>query len=86
VIVKTGSFQLLIPVFFYWVGYGVLIKAYVQFMQSKLDYHQQHPAFRANFDYEEYVSLKGVEDPNEGYLMNELGMETSSHLTFDSHL
>lgn len=50
-------------------GYGVLIKAYVQFLQAKMDYHQQHPAFRANFDYEEYVSLRGVEDPNEGYVL-----------------
>jgi hypothetical protein len=32
-----------------------------------LNYHRNHPAFSGTFDYEEYVSLMGVEDPNEGY-------------------
>ncbi|KAI8819450.1 ANTH domain-containing protein [Fimicolochytrium jonesii] len=48
-------------------GYGVLIRAYVQFLLAKLEYHRLHPEFRGNFDYEEYVTLKGVEDPNEGF-------------------
>ncbi|KAJ3079750.1 sla2 Src-like adaptor 2 [Quaeritorhiza haematococci] len=48
-------------------GYGILIRAYVQFLAAKLDYHQQHPAFTGTFDYDEYVTLKGIEDPNEGF-------------------
>jgi hypothetical protein len=32
-----------------------------------LGYHRHHPAFSGTFDYEEYVTLKGIEDPNEGY-------------------
>ncbi|KNC96299.1 uncharacterized protein SPPG_08451 [Spizellomyces punctatus DAOM BR117] len=48
-------------------GYGVLIRAYVQFLLAKLDYHRLHPEFSGTFDYEEYVTLKGVEDPNEGF-------------------
>ena len=47
-------------------GYGVLIRAYVQFILAKLDYHRAHPEFRGDFDYQEYVTLKGIEDPNEG--------------------
>lgn len=48
-------------------GYGVLIRAYVQFLRAKLEYHRLHPEFSGTFDYEEYVTLKGVEDPNEGF-------------------
>ncbi|KAI9098757.1 ANTH domain-containing protein [Phlyctochytrium arcticum] len=48
-------------------GYGVLIQAYVQFIFTKLEYHRLHPEFSGTFDYEEYVTLKGVEDPNEGF-------------------
>ncbi|KAI9011326.1 ANTH domain-containing protein [Gaertneriomyces semiglobifer] len=48
-------------------GYGILIRAYVQFLLAKLEYHRLHPAFSGTFDYEEYVTLKGVEDPNEGF-------------------
>ncbi|CAG8517496.1 11731_t:CDS:10 [Ambispora leptoticha] len=48
-------------------GYGTLIRAYVSFLLAKLNYHRLHPEFNGNFDYEEYVSLKGVDDPNEGY-------------------
>ncbi|KAK9728227.1 sla2 Src-like adaptor 2 [Basidiobolus ranarum] len=48
-------------------GYGVLIRAYVDFIIAKLDYHRLHPEFNGNFDYEDYVSVKGVDDPNEGY-------------------
>ena len=47
-------------------GYGALIKAYVQFLMTKLEYHAAHPEFTASFDYEEYVALKGIEDPNDG--------------------
>ncbi|KAI8591827.1 ANTH domain-containing protein [Geranomyces variabilis] len=48
-------------------GYGVLIRAYVQFIQAKLEYHRLHPEFSGTFDYDEYVTLKGVDDPNEGF-------------------
>ncbi|KAL1917648.1 uncharacterized protein VTP21DRAFT_4041 [Calcarisporiella thermophila] len=48
-------------------GYGTLIRAYVEFLLAKLNYHRVHPDFTGNFDYKEYVSLKGIDDPNEGY-------------------
>lgn len=47
-------------------GYAVLIRTYVDFLKSKLAYHRIHPEFNGNFDYEEYISLKNVDDPNEG--------------------
>ncbi|KAI8853089.1 I/LWEQ domain-containing protein [Chytridium lagenaria] len=49
------------------MGYGSLITSYVQFLVAKLDYHRQHPEFSGSFDYQEYLTLKGVEDPNEGF-------------------
>ncbi|KAJ3400025.1 sla2 Src-like adaptor 2 [Chytriomyces hyalinus] len=48
-------------------GYGSLIKTYLQFLSSKLEYHKVHTEYTGNFDYQEYVTLKGVEDPNEGF-------------------
>ncbi|CAG8534007.1 17052_t:CDS:10 [Acaulospora colombiana] len=48
-------------------GYGRLIREYVEFLRAKLRYHRVHPEFNGNFDYEDYVSLKNVDDPNEGY-------------------
>ncbi|PSS12406.1 hypothetical protein M430DRAFT_107033 [Amorphotheca resinae ATCC 22711] len=48
-------------------GYGPLIKEYVNFLLAKLAFHQQHPDFNGTFEYEEYISLKGINDPNEGY-------------------
>ncbi|CAG8500681.1 6435_t:CDS:10 [Funneliformis mosseae] len=36
-------------------------------MRAKLTYHRHHPEFNGNFDYEDYISLKNVDDPNEGY-------------------
>ena len=48
-------------------GYGPLIKEYVNFLLAKLSFHQQHPDFNGTFEYEEYISLKGINDPNEGY-------------------
>ncbi|RUO96371.1 transmembrane actin-binding protein [Jimgerdemannia flammicorona] len=48
-------------------GYGILIRAYVEFLMKKLNYHRLHPEFTGNFDYEEYISLKNIDDPNEGY-------------------
>jgi hypothetical protein len=48
-------------------GYGPLIKEYVRFLKSKLEFHRNHPDFNGTFEYEEYISLKGINDPNEGY-------------------
>ncbi|KAJ3310473.1 sla2 Src-like adaptor 2 [Boothiomyces sp. JEL0838] len=48
-------------------SYAQLIQMYIAFLKSKLQYHKFHPYFSGTFDYEEYVSLKGIEDPNEGY-------------------
>ncbi|KAK3371913.1 ANTH domain-containing protein [Podospora didyma] len=48
-------------------GYGPLIKEYVFYLLAKLSFHQQHPEFNGTFEYEEYISLKAINDPNEGY-------------------
>lgn len=48
-------------------GYGPLIKEYVYFLLSKLKFHGQHLEFNGTFEYEEYISLKSINDPNEGY-------------------
>lgn len=48
-------------------GYGPLIREYVYFLLAKLTFHQQHPEFNGTFEYEEYISLKAINDPNEGY-------------------
>ncbi len=49
-------------------GYGPLIKEYVIFLKAKLDFHRNHSDFNGTFEYEEYISLKGINDPNEGYI------------------
>lgn len=48
------------------LGYSTLIRNYVDFLHSKLRYHHNHPEFNGTFDYKEYISLKGIDDPNEG--------------------
>ncbi|EJD51962.1 cytoskeleton assembly control protein [Auricularia subglabra TFB-10046 SS5] len=48
-------------------GYGQLIRTYVSFILSKLRFHRHRPEFNGLFEYEEYISLKGIDDPNEGY-------------------
>ncbi|KAI8605586.1 ANTH domain-containing protein [Dissophora ornata] len=48
-------------------GYATLIRSYVDFLHSKLRYHNNHTEFNGTFDYNEYISLKGIDDPNEGY-------------------
>lgn len=48
-------------------GYGALIRAYVSTILAKLRFHRQHPEFNGLFEYEEYISLKNIDDPNEGY-------------------
>ncbi|KAG0167850.1 sla2 Src-like adaptor 2 [Apophysomyces sp. BC1034] len=48
-------------------GYGTLIRNYVDLLLHKLQYHRDHPEFNGTFDYEEYISLKNIDDPNEGF-------------------
>ena len=48
-------------------GYGPLIQAYVSFILSKLKFHRIHREFNGLFEYEEYVSLKNIDNPDEGY-------------------
>ncbi|KAL2172580.1 hypothetical protein VTG60DRAFT_4699 [Thermothelomyces hinnuleus] len=48
-------------------GYGPLIREYVHYLLAKLSFHKQHPEFNGTFEYEEYISLKAINDPNEGY-------------------
>ncbi|KZF20492.1 ANTH domain-containing protein [Xylona heveae TC161] len=48
-------------------GYGQLIREYIYFLLAKLAFHRQHPEFNGTFEYEEYISLKTINDPNEGY-------------------
>lgn len=47
-------------------GYGALIRAYVKLILAKLKFHKMHKDFNGLFEYEEYISLRGVDDPNEG--------------------
>lgn len=47
-------------------GYSSLIRSYVNFIIAKLRFHKNHPEFNGLFEYEEYISLKGIDDPNEG--------------------
>lgn len=57
-----NKFRLLNPI----LGYGSLIRTYVQFILAKLRFHRIRPEFNGLFEYEEYVTLKGIDDPNEG--------------------
>ncbi|KAH8728930.1 ANTH domain-containing protein [Phaeosphaeriaceae sp. PMI808] len=48
-------------------GYAPLISEYIYYLLAKLAFHRQHPEFNGTFEYEEYISLKSINDPNEGY-------------------
>jgi hypothetical protein len=48
-------------------GYGRLIREYVVFLLRKLNFHKNHRGFNGTFEYEEYVSLVTVQNPDEGY-------------------
>ncbi|KAF4119845.1 huntingtin-interacting protein 1-related protein [Geosmithia morbida] len=48
-------------------GYGPLIHEYVYYILAKLSFHDAHKEFNGTFEYEEYISLKAINDPNEGY-------------------
>lgn len=71
-------------------GYASLIQEYVFFLIQKLTFHRNHPEFNGTFEYEEYISLKSINDPNEGYetisdLMNlQDQIETFQKLIFAS--
>ncbi|PNS19706.1 Endocytosis protein end4 [Sphaceloma murrayae] len=71
-------------------GYSTLIQEYVFFLIQKLTFHRNHPEFNGTFEYEEYISLKSINDPNEGYetvsdLMNlQDQIETFQKLIFAS--
>jgi hypothetical protein len=72
------------------IGYAPLIREYVFFLESKLNFHRNHPEFNGTptlrnwtwgrslgqltdaglFEYEEYISLKTINDPNEGYVLS----------------
>ncbi|GME83655.1 unnamed protein product [Ambrosiozyma monospora] len=46
---------------------GRLIIEYSNYLVKKLHFHHDHRGFNGTFEYEEYVSLSTVSDPNEGY-------------------
>lgn len=48
-------------------GYAPLIQEYIHYLVRKLEFHRNHPEFNGTFEYEEYISLKSINDPNEGY-------------------
>lgn len=48
-------------------SYGRLINQYTKYILRKLDFHRNNPSFNGMFEYEEYISLRAVNDPNEGY-------------------
>lgn len=48
-------------------SYAKLIQEYVRLLLKKLYFHKVHPDFNGTFEYEEYISLRNINDPNEGY-------------------
>lgn len=48
-------------------NFGLLINRYDKYLLQKLDFHRDHAGFNGMFEYEEYISLRHVNDPNEGY-------------------
>lgn len=71
-------------------GYSSLIQEYIFFLVAKLNFHRNHPEFNGTFEYEEYISLKSINDPNEGYetisdLMNLQDMIDSFQKLIFSH-
>jgi hypothetical protein len=54
-------------IYFGIVGYGTMIRAYIKLILAKLEFHSLHRDFNGTFDYEDYISLKGTDNPDEGY-------------------
>ena len=52
-------------------GYGELIKRYVAFLRTKLQFHKDHPEFSGNMSYEDYLSLRKSSNIQEGYCPGE---------------
>lgn len=49
-------------------SYSKLIREYVRYLITKLDFHRSHKSFKSGtFEYEEYVSLTSVADLDQGY-------------------
>lgn len=48
-------------------SYGRLVSQYDKYILHKLDFHRNNPGFNGIFEYEEYISLRAVNDPNEGF-------------------
>lgn len=48
-------------------NYSKLIHEYVRLLLKKLQFHKNYPSFNGTFEYEEYISLRTINDPNEGY-------------------
>jgi len=53
-------------------GYSQLLRAYVNFLKTKLNFHQARPEFRGNMSYEDYLALKQSSNPNEGLFHSSL--------------
>ncbi|KAG7705516.1 hypothetical protein KL950_003952 [Ogataea haglerorum] len=60
-------------------GHTKLIREYVFYLEQKLRFHHDHRGFNGMFEYEEYVSLRTVSDPNEGFesIMDLLSLQDS---------
>jgi len=48
-------------------AYSDLIRAYVAFIKTKLEFHRSHPDFKGNMDYSDYLSLKKSLKPDESW-------------------
>lgn len=48
-------------------GYGPLIEGYICFLRRKIAFHNKHPSFTGNFDYEEYETVNGLGDLDDCY-------------------
>ena len=42
------------------LGYAGLIRAYVQYLKSKIAFHHSRPQFTGKFDYKEYIAQRGM--------------------------
>ncbi|OIR58487.1 MAG: cytoskeleton assembly control protein Sla2 [Amphiamblys sp. WSBS2006] len=54
-----------------WSDYTGPVDNYVVYLGEKLAFHKQHTAFAGNFDYEDYVSLRGASNLAAGFVLVE---------------